>query len=296
MQSPTIPALPIFRLLLTGFAVAFASVPSLAGGRHHTSSEGDEFGRTYYIDGAGNWGFGVSEVTNGLRRAGYRGRVINWPGSPTLSPALDQTVGRPFAKSRGKAMGREITEYLQSHPGREVNIIALSAGTGVAIWACETVTPPAKLHNVVLLGSSLSSDYDASEALEHINGGIWVYYSHGDGILLGPVRAFGTIDGKMGVDGAGLVGLHPRSGASDRIHNIAWDSSYARFGWTGTHTDGTSEPFVRNVLSRHILEPAAAETASASPRSAGSAEASNRPSTQAAGDGATVRPVRFAGQ
>src|SRR5687767_15832544 len=77
---------------------------------------GDAVGRTYYIDGAGNWGYGVAEVAEGLRQAGYRGNVINYRWSPTFNPALDQTIGRPVARMKGKALGDEITEYQQQHP------------------------------------------------------------------------------------------------------------------------------------------------------------------------------------
>lgn len=214
----------------------------------------DTFGRTYYIDGAGNWGFGVGEISSGLRRAGYRGNIIVWHWSPTLNPALDQTIGRPIARARGKALGGEITHYCLKHPQNNVNIIALSAGTGVAVWACEAVQDPARVHSLIMLGSSLSSNYDMRRALEHISRGVWVYYSQADGVLLGPVRALGTIDGKLGVDGAGLVGLRPGSGKSEKIHNIPWTREFERYGWNGGHTDSTSEPFVRMILGpRHIL-------------------------------------------
>lgn len=213
----------------------------------------DEYGRTYYIDGAGNWGFGVSDIIRGLRAAGYRGRIINYRWSPTFNPALDQTVGRPVARQRGLDLGREITAFLRDAPDRQVNIIALSAGTGVAIWACEALTPPAKVHNVILLGSSLSSTYDVTAALRNMSGKIYVYHSRADMILDGPVRTLGTIDGQIGVDAAGLVGLRPPKGMEDRVVNVPWNPRYERYGWTGSHTDGTSAPFVRHVLSRHIL-------------------------------------------
>jgi len=213
----------------------------------------DQFGRTYYIDGAGNWGYGVAEVQQGLRRAGYKGNIINFRWSPTFNPALDQTIGRPAARLRGADLGKEITEYLKKYPDNQVSIICLSAGTGVGVWACENTKPPAKVHSLVMLGSSLSANYDMRKALKHISAGVYVYHSQSDMILQGPVRTLGTIDGKMGVDAAGLGGLHPPSGKSDKITNVRWSSKYERYGWTGAHTDATSEPFVRYVLARHVL-------------------------------------------
>jgi len=122
-------------IVCTIAAIGVPARPSLGAGN-------DKFGRTYYIDGAGNWGFGVAEVTQGLTGKGYKGHIINFTWSPTLNPALDQTLGRPVARSRGADLGKEITRYLAKYPSNEVNIICLSAGTGVGVWACENVKSP----------------------------------------------------------------------------------------------------------------------------------------------------------
>jgi len=241
------------RILVPGLWCLALSVTAGCSLNIGSARRGDAYGRTYYIDGAGNWGYGVAEVRQGLREAGYRGAIINFRWSPTLNPALDQTIGRPFAKAKGKELADQIERYLRRFPGNQVNIIALSAGTGVAVWACESLEPPATVHNLILLGSSLSADYDMSEALKHIEGKVYVYYSPNDMILAGPVRTLGTIDGKIGVASAGLVGLHPKRGDRTKIVNIGWAPKYERYGWTGSHTDGTSTPFVRFVLAHHIL-------------------------------------------
>jgi len=219
----------------------------------------DRFGRTYYIDGAGNWGFGTLAVPQGLRNAGYQGRVAQCRWSVTLNPALDQTIGRYAAKARGKRLAREIESYLKQYPDNQVHIIALSAGTGVAVWACENLSPPAKVDNVVLLSSSLSSNYAMGKALEHIRGRVYVYVSPNDGMLSGPVRTLGTIDGDFSAEPAGLVGLRC---PSPRVRNISWCRRYEAFGWTGSHVSAVSEPFVQHVLARHIVPPAHANTAS----------------------------------
>ncbi len=213
----------------------------------------DRFGRTYYIDGAGNWGFGVAEVREGLTRAGYKGNIIVWQWSRTLNPALDQTL-RFIPQARGYDLGQEITRYAKEYPGSRVHIIALSAGTGVAVWACEAVEPPGRVHNVILLGSSLSWKYDMRKAMKNIDGKVYVYYSPSDPILEGPVRALGTIDGTFD-DSAGLRGLRVPPELKGRIINIGWSSRYEAYGWTGSHTDCTSEPFVRTILSKHIVDP-----------------------------------------
>lgn len=245
---------------------------------------GDRFGRTYYIDGAGNWGYGVAEVYQGLRRAGYQGAIINYRWSPTFNPALDQTVGRPIAKLKGADLGKEISRYLADYPENEVNIICLSAGTGVGVWACEAVEPPAKVHSLIMLGSSLASNYDMRKAISHIDGGVYVYYAQGDMVLQGPVRSLGTIDGQMDVDSAGLVGLRPRGFKTDKIFNVGWQPKYERYGWTGAHTDATSEPFVRSILSHHILPAAEPGGEAVRPAPPAVATAPAEPQPQAAAD------------
>jgi hypothetical protein len=240
-------------------AVQLAGCALLSG--CESAAKEDAFGRTYYIDGAGNWGYGVAEVHEGLRKAGYNGRIINYRWSPTFNPALDQTVGRPIARLKGIDLGHEINRYLAEYPDRQVNIICLSAGTGVGVWACEAIEPPAKVHSLVMLGSSLASNYDIRKALTNISGGIYVYYAQGDMILQGPVRSLGTIDGQIDVDSVGLVGLRPPGVKTEKIVNVAWQSKYERYGWTGAHTDATSEPFVRAILAHHIVPAAKGTTA-----------------------------------
>lgn len=211
----------------------------------------ERFGRTWYIDGAGNWGYGVLDVPLGLEDRGYRGAVTNHRWSLTLNPALDQTF-RFIARLSGAGLGDEITNYLKRYPENDANIIALSAGTGVGIWAIEHVEPPFKVNNYIMLGSSLSSHYDCRKALKNMKGKIYVYHSPSDPVLQGPVRILGTIDGRFG-DAAGLVGLRGPGSASGRIVNVPWSQKYARWGWTGGHTDCINRRFVREELARRIV-------------------------------------------
>jgi hypothetical protein len=219
-------------------------------------------GITYYLDGAGNWGFGVADVPAGLKKAGYKGRVENYMWTTSFNPAIDQR-NRLGNELRAAGLADKIKAYLKNHPDNDVNIIALSAGTGVAIWTVEKLKPPAKVNNVILLGSSLSFDYDVSKALANMKGMIYVYYSRYDSVLEGPVKAIGTVDGKFGTDAAGLVGLRPPSGSA-RIKNYGWDRRYQKYGWSGSHTDCTNQAFVSAVLARHILPPTS-ETPAARP-------------------------------
>src|SRR5262249_4650773 len=127
----------------------------------------DRYGRTWYIDGVGNWGFGVSEVPAGIYARNYPGHVENFRWSLTLNPVVDQTF-RIFARAGGARLAGVIQSQQREYPDAEVNLIGLSAGSGVAIWAVEDLKPPARVHNIVLLASSLSSKYDCRKALNNM--------------------------------------------------------------------------------------------------------------------------------
>lgn len=211
-------------------------------------------GITYYCPGAGNTDFGDAGLRAGLEAAGYKGEVAAYVWTISFNVAIDQTL-RFNAKLKGQQLARLIESYIDKYPGTPVNVVGLSAGTGIAVWALEDLKEGYNVDNVVLLGSSLWHRYDVGKAARHVKGKIYVYFSSNDAILAGPMKLIGSIDGVFGEDGAGSVGLHSKGGA-DRIVNISWKPEYESMGYYGGHTDSTASGFVRAVLSKHLLTPA----------------------------------------
>ena len=228
--------------------VALVSVGLLAGCATPFGPKA-KYGVTFYAPGAGNFDFGDVGIREGLKRAGYKGQVITVMWTVSFNPAIDQRLGN--ARLGAVELARKIEQYEDKFPGRPVNVIGLSAGTGVAIWALENLKPGYKVDSVVLLASSLWYRYDARKALAHVKDKIYNYYSPNDPVLAGPMKVFGTIDGVFGQDGAGAVGLHPPGGA-DRIVNIRWRPEFGRYGYHGGHTDGTSPRFVEKFIAKHL--------------------------------------------
>jgi len=232
-----------------GIIAALVTGVALLGGCEKRGSA-EKFGKTFYLDGAGNWGFGASEVPNGLKNAGYSGDVELYIWTSSFNPLIDQlNIGG--AKLRAAILSDKIERYVKRYPENRVNVIALSAGTGVATWAIEGLKGDAKIDNLVLLGSSLSWDYNMGKALRNMRGKIYVYHSPHDSVLE-TVKIIGTIDGKRGVSSIGLVGLKPPPGMEDRVVNVPWDKSWMRLGWAGAHTDCTNEKFVRLEIARKL--------------------------------------------
>lgn len=249
----------------------------------------EEFGKVYYLDGAGNWGFGVADVPAGLEAAGYKGDVEVFIWTSSFQPAIDQVNLLPN-KLRAGLLSENIKGYGRREPGKPVHIIALSAGTGIAVWALEGLPEGVMIDNLVLLGSSLSYNYDISKALRHIKGKVYVFYSGHDEVLTTAVRALGTVD-RTNEDSAGLVGLRPPGGGQDKIVNVRWSSRYSRYGWTGAHTDGTSRPFVQQVIAPEILGLEGRSPVSQEQRTATRLQPASEGRRQtSSGDGGIARP------
>ena len=205
-----------------------------------------KYGITFYCPGAGNFDFGDEGIRQGLSAAGYQGQVASVMWTLTFNPALDQRLGN--ARIGAARLARLIEQYTDEFPGRPVNVVGLSAGTGVAIWALEDLKAGYKVDNVVLLGSSLWYRYDVRKAMQRVKGKIYNYYSDRDPVLAGPMKIFGTIDGVFGDDGAGAVGLR-----TPGVVNVRWEQRFARYGYYGGHTDGTSARFVQTFLAKHLI-------------------------------------------
>jgi pimeloyl-ACP methyl ester carboxylesterase len=214
------------------------------------------YGITFYCPGVGNMDLGDEGIRAGLEKAGYHGQVARMTWSLSFNPAIDQTV-RIIAQQGGKRLAGYIQDYMDQYPGREVNVVGLSAGTGVAVWALEALKPKYKVSNVVLISSSLWHKYDVSPALRNVQGKIYNYYSPTDAVLAGPMKVFGSIDGVFLEDAAGAVGLQVPAGAESRIANVEWRAEFEQYGYYGGHGDGTNAAFVAAVIAEHIVKPGA---------------------------------------
>lgn len=223
--------------------------------------EGDRsVGITYYVGGAGPIGHvGELDIPNGLADAGYEAHVevFSWQ---SWTHAGDQ-INISRNREKGAQLAAEIRRYRRYHPTQPINIIALSAGTGVATFAIEYLPESISVDNVVFLGCSLSSHYDLTRALKRIRGGLYVLYSEYDRILNNVVWYTGTVDRSSAAEGvAGLEGFRlPRPLTEnarmqyDKLHNVAHRPEFADFGYGGGHTDCTRREFIREYISAVLL-------------------------------------------
>lgn len=217
-------------------------------------------GITYYVGGAGPMGnVGSFDVPGGLRDGGYDGdvRVFTWQSWLHSGDQLNISRNR----SKGIELADRIRQDRRIYPGARINIIALSAGTGIATFALEALPDSVNVSSVLFLGCSMSSRYDLTRALRRVQNRLYVVYSPTDGILRNVVWYTGTVDRSDSEEGiAGLEGFYLPASASNgtrqlyqKLTNIRYRPEFALSDYRGGHVDSTSRLFVRRYLAPIVM-------------------------------------------
>lgn len=218
----------------------------------------------YYLDGAGggsllsNWSGGVKQ---GMLDAGYNGAGEMFRWNTGWGVVADQDSSVEYKRSKAAALAQQIQQYTREHPGAPVTLMGLSAGTAVTVFTLEALPVNCPVDNVVLLGASISADYDLTQALRRVRNRMYVFTSEQDAVLAFLVPASGTADRKKGVDAAGLRGFQMPASASvatpaqyAKISYIRWQSEFAKAGDFGGHTDTVKAPFVQEYIAPLVMQ------------------------------------------
>jgi len=225
------------------------------------SSHGD----VYYLDGAGggglisNWGRGVK---SGLQMAGFNGKYVEFPWETGMGVVADQVASDDYKRQKARELAAIITKARANYPDAPITLMGLSAGTAVAVFTLEALPAACRVDNVILLGASIGSDYDLTNALRHVSNRLYVFTSDNDAILNFAVPALGTADRQSGdVPSAGLNGFVMPAGASpetrrlySKVTNVAWRASFEKDGDWGGHTDTTQPRFVRDYIAPIVMQ------------------------------------------
>ena len=217
-------------------------------------------GIVYYVGGAGQLGnVGFISIPLGMRDAGFDGYVelVPWQGIVTAMDQMNYDRNRGKGIDLGEAMRRTSIRY----PDTPIDVIALSAGTGIATFALESLPEDVHVRNVVFLGCSMSSHYDMTRALKRVEGKLYVFHSENDAILSRIVPYTGTVDRGDSSDGvAGLDGfvLPGRTDAATlrqyrKVNNIRYMPQFADAGYDGGHMSSTERKFIAWYVAPLIL-------------------------------------------
>jgi hypothetical protein len=220
-------------------------------------------GYVYYFDGAGgggavmNWAGGVKK---GLLEAGYNGagEIVKW--NTGLGVVADQDSSVEYKKAKASECAQNIQQYAREHPGAPITLMALSAGTAVAVFTLEALPANCQVDSVILLGASISADYNLTRALQRVRNRMYVFTSENDAVLAFLVPMAGTADRKADAPSAGLRGFQIPAGASAetrtqyaKVAYIRWRPEFERAGDFGGHTDTVKAPFVQQYIAPLIM-------------------------------------------
>lgn len=242
-------------------ALTATVLPSISGcitfQRAPTPTEHDDV--VFYCGGAGggslltNWGTGVKQ---GLERDGYEGDFRDFRWQTGLGVLADQTASVNYKRRRARDLVVRMRAHWRRFPGGSVHLIGLSAGSAIVVHALEELPPHYKVDTVILLGSSLSADYDLRRALRRVRGEVFVFTSSRDRVLQVLMPLTGTADRQyVGSRAVGRYGFQMPEDADDELEalyskvvSIEWDDERQSHGDPGTHTGATNARFVQAFI------------------------------------------------
>lgn len=205
------------------------------------------------VPGAGGDGPWHNGVIKGLVAGGYRGNVeiVHW-GAPGALFMLNMQNTAVHERAQEK-LAATVIEWRLRHPAGRIDLVAHSAGCGVALGALKWIGQERHVNNVVLLRPSVSPQYELTDPLKHITGKLYVFYSDQDNVFLKwRTGTFGTYDnvrteaaGRVGFTGTDKLPADLRSHCVQYAYNPAWKSLHE----DGGHFGPLAEPFAQTVIS-----------------------------------------------
>jgi pimeloyl-ACP methyl ester carboxylesterase len=214
-------------------------------------------GCVFYMDGAGggtaksNYAEGV---VSGMLDAGYpgAGELVSWETGKGLM--ADQKASVAYKREKAKEAAEKIQDYRDDYPDAPVGILGFSAGTAEAIFALESLPEDEHVHHVVLLGASISRDYDLTKALKRVKHKLHIITSPHDHMLGTMMPLSGTADRKYHDPGAGIKGFVLPANATEetrrlyaeKIVTIPYSKDFRKDGDKGHHFDNVKEDFIRD--------------------------------------------------
>jgi len=244
--------------------VLLAAIALMAAGgctesqRADSGADAYEDGRVYLLSGAGGMMGECGRIRDGLKQAGVRRSIetFHWSRGGVLT---DQT-GVEANRRKARELSRQIDAFARVSPGSPIHLIGVSAGTGLVVWALESLEPETEVTAAILISSSLDTRYDLGKALAKTRDGIYSFNSVADTVLSLGVTWAGTVDRNGGLAG-GLVGFSPPDSASEetrqlyreKLHEISWWPGDTVLGHLGDHLGATNPAYVKEKVAPIVL-------------------------------------------
>jgi pimeloyl-ACP methyl ester carboxylesterase len=184
-----------------------------------------------------------------IRQAGLPHEVHHFTWTHGTGKFLKDLQDTLHILKKADELAAFIKDYRVKHPNRPIYIVGKSGGTGLVLFALQTL-PPNSIERVILLSAAVSPNYDLRAALQATRREVISFHSRNDRYILGwGTSKFGTIDRYYG-QSAGLTGFVIPESLSEqdrqlymRLIQVPFSSRMLREGVsTGTH-HSTSMPW-----------------------------------------------------
>jgi pimeloyl-ACP methyl ester carboxylesterase len=213
-------------------------------------------GLTLVLPGIEGRGIFNNAIRDGLVDGGVPTaiNIHEWTLGPILAVVSEMWEGR--ARYKADELADRIHAYKLKYPGRPVVLVGHSGGCAVAMFALEKLPANVTVDSVVMLGPSISQDYNLARALRHVDGLAYCYYSEKDFAVLGVATVvFGSMDGKH-ASAAGRYGFTAPATSDDiyakKLRQIAWDPEMGMASNSGGHLGWANQSFVREYVARQV--------------------------------------------
>lgn len=181
--------------------------------------------------------------------------TTGWPGL-----FLYHLRAKGWHRRQVKRLVETICAYQDEHLGRPVHLVGHSGGGAMAVLALEQMPAGRSITGAILLAAAISPQHDLRTALEHVERGVWSFYSPLDLMFLAAgTLVFGTLDGKHTI-AAGACGfcrppsLDEQAAAlyDAKLHEVRFEIPMACNWNLGGHLGPTNRVFAAVQLAQII--------------------------------------------
>jgi pimeloyl-ACP methyl ester carboxylesterase len=171
--------------------------------------------------------------------------------------------------AQAERLVERIVEYHREYPGRPIHLIGYSGGAGLAVLTLERLPPETVITSTILLQGAISPGYDLSQALQHVDRGIWNFRSLLDVFFVGMGTCLaGTVDGRHS-PAAGMLGFRPPADLSSngrdlydrKLHDVCFRMTMIGAFNLGGHFGPVNRVFVAEYVAPLLTESSAQPSA-----------------------------------
>ncbi len=167
---------------------------------------------------------------------------------------VDHERNRADARRIAARIGR----YQEEYPNNPIDLVGYSGGGGMAVMVAEALPERIRVRHIVLVQPALSSRYNLSSTIRHVDGTLVHFSSPLDAIILGAgTTLLGTMDrvhgpstGWLGID---LDHAVPEKELRDKVTQIAWSPSMLSSGHWGGHMQIFGFAWNLRYVAPHLL-------------------------------------------